>query len=73
MGAIKRVQQSLIHSIENSGSFSANSSFVVEKPKVIKITPLSVANETVIKMKIGQSTTDSDNIIYLCQIPGSSY
>ena len=74
MGAIKRVQQSLINSIENSGSFSsANSPIVFAKPKVIKIKPLPVANETEIKIKIGQSTTDSNNTIYLCQISRSSY
>ena len=69
MGAIKRVRQSLIHSIENSGSFSsADTPIDVVEPKVIKIKPLPVANETEIKLKIGQSKTDSDNIIYLCQI-----
>ena len=73
-GAVKRVEQSLIHSIKNSGSFSSeNSSFVVDKPTVIKITPLPVSNETEIKMKIGQPKTDSDNTIYLCQISVSSY
>ena len=74
IGAIKRVQQSLIHSVENSGSFaSANGPFVVVKPKVIKIKSLPIANETEIETKIGESTTDSDNTIYWCQISGSSY
>ena len=54
--AITGVQQSLFQSIENSGSFSpAKSSFVVEKPKVIKIKPLFIANETEVETKIGES------------------
>ena len=54
--AITGVQQSLVQSIENSGSFSsAKSSFVVEKPKVIKIKPLFIANETEVETKIGES------------------
>ena len=62
--AITRVQQSLVLSIENSGSFSsAKSSFVVEKPKVITIIAneteaLLIANETEIETKIGESTLD---------------
>ena len=71
--AIQRVKQSLIHSIENSGSFSANSRFVVVEPKVIKIKPLPIANETEIKTKIGESTTDSDNSVYTYKISRSSY
>ena len=74
LGAMKRVQQTLIHSIENSGSFSsANSPLVVAKPKIIKIKPLPIADETEIKTKIGGSKIDSDNTIYLCQISGSLY
>ena len=63
--AITRVQQSLIESIENSGSFSpAKSSFVVVKPKVISIIAnetdsLFIANETEIETKKGESTPDS--------------
>ena len=63
--AITGVQQSLVQSIENSGSFSsAKSSFVVEKPKVITIRAneteaLFIANETEIETKIGESTLDS--------------
>ena len=74
MAALKRLQQSLIHSVENSGSFaSANGQFIVAKPKVIRIKSLPIANETEIETKIGESTTDSDNTIYWCQISGHSY
>ena len=63
--AIRKVQQSLIQSIENSESFLlANKSFVVVKPKVISIIAnetdsLFIANETEIETKKGESTPDS--------------
>ena len=73
MIAIRKVQQSLMQSIETSEPFSlANKPLVVDKPKIIKIIALPIANETEIEKKIGKSKTKSDNTIALPIVSNSS-